>query len=165
MFSRGSSISIDRDTHDLYEPPPTDCPLPWRKNVLNVKLEFPVFRIVLVASCPSTFNMTAVSSPIPLFFPRPKHPRNLYFPCPSFSTALTILGTLRWTHYYASGPLLHCESKSGPCILCAISVVLKIGATQWSIPLNAWSHHKTCLLHEALNQANQTNFGKGLLAW
>lgn len=105
--------------------------------------------------------MTAVSS-VPRIFPRPNHPSNLYFSCPSFPIALTTLETRHWTHYYASGPVLHCESKSGPSVQFQWCWKLepRIEASQ-----NAWNHHKACLLYATLNRENQTKFRKGSSAW
>jgi len=90
-----------------------------------------VVRIVLVASCPFTFNkgQTAVNSPLPLLFSKLNHPSSLYQAHPSHALALTIMMTLCWTHHCTSGPVLHCEHESGPCTRCTVAVVLRIAAT------------------------------------
>lgn len=134
MSSQGWNISVDWNPHNFSESHPIFCPLSWCKSALNVKPEFPVFRIALVASCPSTFNegQTAVTSPLPLLFPWLNHHSSLYLPCLSCALALTIVGTFFWTHCCTSGSVLHWEPKSGPCTLRAVSVVLRIGATYWS---------------------------------
>lgn len=143
MSSRG--WNMNGDLHSFSEAHPIVCPLSLWKSVLNVKPEFPVFRIVLVASCPSTFNkgQTAVRSPLPLLFPRLNHPSSLYLPHTSRALALTIMGALHWTRTVHQG--LFSTGSPNPDPLCAVSLVLRIWAMGWNAMKRMDSPWNACM--------------------